>query len=91
MELGFVPDDLTINFKSLRILPATEEEQVKTQQFNRVISSWQSGLIQPKEAREAINRNSLLPVEVDENSPVNEPVNGDFMATSSDKKVDAWD
>ena len=89
MELGFVPDDLTINFKSLRILPATEEEQVKTQQFNRVMSSWQSGLIQPKEAREAINRNSLLPVEVDENSPVNEPVNGDFMATSSDKKVDA--
>jgi phage-related protein (TIGR01555 family) len=89
IELGFIPDDLTINFKSLRILPATEEEQVKTQQFNRIMSSWQSGLIQPEEAREGINRNSLLPVEIDENAPINEPVNGDFLATSSEKKVDA--
>ena len=86
---GFMPDDLTINFKPLRILSAEQEETVKTQQFNRTISGYQSGLMEDYEAKEALNKGSLLPIEVDENMPASDPVEGDFITSTSEKKVDA--
>lgn len=82
--LGFCPDDLMINFNPLRILNAKEEEEVKNHQFNRVMSAYQSGLIEDFECKEGINKDSLLPIEIDENKPAMEPVDGDFLATSSD-------
>lgn len=86
---GMMPDDLTINFKPLRILSAEQEETVKTQQFNRSISTYQSGLIQDFEFKEMANKASLLPIEIDETLPANEPVQGDFLTSTSEKKVDA--
>jgi len=75
---GFVPDDLKINFNSLRILNSVEEEQVKNHRYNRVMSAYQSGLVTPQEAKEAINKDSLLPIEIDELTDALPPIEGNF-------------
>lgn len=86
---GIVPDDLKIIFRPLRILSAKEEEEVKTQQFNRLMSSWQSGLIPAKVTKEGINKGSLLPVEIPEDDDVSPPIQtgGDFLTPTGEKKV----
>lgn len=76
---GFIPDDLEVEFPPLRILNAEEEEQVKNHQFNRVMSSYQSGLIKDTVAKEAINKDNLLPIELDINTPAGSPIDGDFV------------
>ncbi len=80
---GFVPDDLSISFNSLRILSSKEEEEVKDKQFNRTISAFTSGLATAQEAKEAINRDSLLPVEIDETTDALPPISGDFTVKES--------
>jgi len=75
---GIMPDDLQVEFNPLRILNAKEEEEVKDSQFNRVMQAYQGGLIPAKEAKESINRNSLLPAEIDEEAEALPPVNGGF-------------
>ena len=81
---GFVPDDLKINFHSLRILNSVEEEQVKNHKYNRVVSAYQSGLVTPQEAKESINKDGLLPIEIDELSDALPPIDGDFTTGSGD-------
>jgi phage-related protein (TIGR01555 family) len=62
---GFVPDDLTGEFKPLRILSAEQEENVKTQKFNRVLAAKQANEITTKEFRDSCNKDNLLPVQLD--------------------------
>ncbi len=76
-----MPDDLQIIWNPLRILNAKEEEEVKTSQFNRVMSSYQSGLAAAGEAKESINKDSLLPVELDETAEALPPIGDDFTVT----------
>lgn len=66
---GFVPTDLKIEFKPLRILSAEQEENVKDKQFNRTIQSYSAGLSSAEETKDSINKASLLPVEIDEMAP----------------------
>ena len=80
---GVMPDDLLINFKPLRILSALDEEQVKEKKFNRVMSAFQSGLATAQEAKESINKDSLLGVELDPNTEALPPIGQDF--TTGDK------
>ena len=54
------PDDLSITFKPLRVLSAVDEENVKTQKFNRAIQSMQAQGITFEEFRDACNREELL-------------------------------
>lgn len=84
---GYVPEDLTITFPSLRILNALDEEQVKNHQYNRVMSAYQSGLIQSEEAKEAINKDSLLPIEIDPSIAADSPIEGDYL-TGAGNRVD---
>ena len=77
-EFGFIPDDLQIEFESLRIVSSKEEEEVKTSQFNRVMAAYTSGLIEDVDAKAALNRDSLLPVEIDEDTPANEPLGAEY-------------
>lgn len=81
---GFVPEDLMIEFKPLRILSALEEEEVKNHQYNRVNSAYQGGLATPQQAKQAINAKSLLPVELDETTDALPPVGGNFAPGDSD-------
>ena len=64
---GFVPDDLTITFESLRMLKSTEEEQVKDSKFSRTLQSRQAGEISPKDFKESVNADDLLPKKIDIN------------------------
>ena len=64
-KYGFIPDDLEISFKPLRVLSAEQEENVKTQKFNRVLASSTSGKITDLEFREMVNRDNLLPIKLD--------------------------
>lgn len=75
---GFIPEDLMIEFNPLRILNAKEEEEVKDSQFNRTMQAYSSGLITAQEAKEGFNKDSLLPIEVDETSEALPPLGGDF-------------
>lgn len=62
---GFVPNDLTIAFKPLRVLSAEQEENVKTQKFNRLSAAKAAGEITSFEYREAINKGNLLDITLD--------------------------
>lgn len=62
---GFIPDDISISFKSLRTLNSVEEEQVKTSKFNRIFQAKQAGEITRYEFRDACNRDKLLSIQLD--------------------------
>lgn len=73
---GFVPEDLMIQWNPLRMLNAKEEEEVKDSQFARVTSAFSLGLASGKEAKEALNKDSLLGVEVDDTTDALPPLMG---------------
>lgn len=62
---GFVPDDLEIAFKPLRVLGAKEEEEVKTQKFTRLFQAKQAGEITLLEFRDACNKGNLFDIILD--------------------------
>ncbi len=62
---GYIPDDLEGEFKPLRTLSSEQEENVKSQQFNRLQAAKTAGDVTPKEYREAINKANLLPIKLD--------------------------
>lgn len=82
---GLVPDDIKITFKPLRVLSAEQEENVKDKKFNRVMSSYQSGLINAEEAKTTINKDSLLPTDIDESADALEPIDvpEDYTVTTT--------
>lgn len=65
---GYVPDDIQISFKPLRMLSAEQEENVKTQQFNRLLQSLQAGAIDAKTFKDGCNAENLLPVQIQDMS-----------------------
>ena len=66
VKFGTIPDDFEIEFKPLRILSAEQEEQVKNNKIQRITSCLASGLMSAKEAKQAINKENLLPIKLDE-------------------------
>lgn len=62
---GMIPDDISVSFKPLRMLSAEQEENVKTQKFNRVLQAKQAGELTTFEFREACNKDDLLPITLD--------------------------
>jgi hypothetical protein len=75
---GFIPDDLKVSFKPLRILTAVDEEGVKTQKFARLQQAKTAGDIDDVEYREAINKGNLMDISLDVNKQVIGPQ--DLMA-----------
>lgn len=72
--LGIEIPDLMVDFNPLRILNAKEEEEVKDSQFNRTMSAYTGGLMEDTEAKEALNKDSLLPIEIDAKKPAKPPL-----------------
>src|SRR5262249_40867244 len=62
---GVIPSDLSVEFKPLRVLSAEQEENCKTQKFNRLIQARQAGEIDSITFREACNKQNLLGVMLD--------------------------
>ncbi len=71
---GFVPDDISITFKPLRVLSAEQEENVKTQKFARLLQMKQAGELSTLEFREACNKGNLLDISLDTTEDVLNPV-----------------
>jgi len=67
---GFVPTDLKLTLKPLRIMSAEQEETVKTSKFNRVIQARTAGEIDSKEFRECMNKDNLLSIPLDVNKEI---------------------
>lgn len=74
---GFVPDDLTLAFKPLRVLSAVDEENVKTQKFNRLLQAKERGEITVKEFRDACNKGGLFDVSLDTDDALMDELEGD--------------
>jgi len=70
---GFIPDDLSITFKPLRVLSAEQEENVKTQKFNRLAAAQSTGLLSNYEFREACNKGNLFDITLDNAGDVLNP------------------
>lgn len=70
---GFEPNDLKIIWKPLRILSAEQEENVKEKKFNRIMQAFERGLISSEEAKQCLNKDSLLGVEIEENEEIYTP------------------
>jgi len=69
----FIPTDLRIEYKPLRILSAKDEEEVKDKKFNRALTLFQIGIITEEEFKQDINLNNLVSIDLDiENSNNNE-------------------
>ena len=62
---GYVPSDLQIEFKSLRVLTDEMNEVVKNHKFSRLFQSRQSGFITDFEFREGCNKSDLLEIKLD--------------------------
>lgn len=62
---GFVPDDLTVEFKPLRVLGAVEEQNIKTQKATILDNARARNDISLKEYREAVNAGNLLDIKLD--------------------------
>lgn len=65
---GFVPESIQVEFHSLRILNAEQEEQIKNQKLDRIIRLSESRLIPSDKAIELINAEKIfaLDLEADE-------------------------
>ncbi len=83
-KYGFIPDDLTITWPPLRVMSAEQEEKIKNDKFNRVLSTYTSGLMADKEAKQSINTDGLVAVELDENAAALPPLGIDVL-TPKDK------
>jgi hypothetical protein len=62
---GIIPTDMSIDFKPLRILSSEQEENVKTQKFNRLLAAKQAGELTTEEFRNACNKDALLSVNLE--------------------------
>ena len=84
---GFVPKNLNITFKSLRILSAEQEENMKNSQFNRLIQAYANGLLSAGDAMVGCNSANLLPVQfTQEQIKAFSESGNDMIGLSKDKK-----
>lgn len=72
---GFIPKDLDIEYRPLRMLSSEQEENVKTSKLNRIVLALEKGLCSTREAKESINQSNLLPMQIDvEQENIAEPI-----------------
>lgn len=67
MWFGHIPESMKLDFKPLRVLSAEQEETIKEAKLQRIITCMQAGVMTPIEAKQAINKEMLVPVALDEN------------------------
>lgn len=62
-----VPEDLELEWKPLRILNAQQEETVKNAKSNRLLTLLGSGLVDVETAKQVINKDNLISIDIDVN------------------------
>ncbi len=83
---GFVPEDLTIEFKPLRYMSSEQEETVRTQKWTRIKDAATMGLISVKEARDASNKGKLFDIKLVGDAP-----EGDLAVAAEGNNEDGTD
>lgn len=78
---GYIPSDLRVSFKPLRTLSSEQEQNVKTQKFNRVFQSKSGGEITTEEFRDACNKDELLGIQLDRDIDESELTSSDEEST----------
>lgn len=56
--------DYKINFKPLRVMSAKDEEDIKDQQFNRIVGLYDRGLADSEEVGQECHKNTLISVDL---------------------------
>lgn len=80
---GFIPDDLELEFKPLRELTAIDQENVKTQKYNRLLSAWQAGALSIQQFQDACNKGALFDVQLDTTADGLDPMSVDDAVDDS--------
>jgi phage-related protein (TIGR01555 family) len=62
---GFIPDNWSMEWAPLRVLKATEEEEVKTSKFARASALYTQGIVNPKEYCQLLKSEGLLEMETE--------------------------
>ena len=62
-QFGFVPEDIEIEWPSLRVMKQTDEETVKTSKQKRATDLYDKGLLDGKETSEVLKKDGLLVIE----------------------------
>lgn len=91
---GFIPDDLSVTFKPLRVLSAEQEENVKTQKFNRLLAAKSAGEISTYEFREACNKAQVFDITLDNAGDLMNPMDpevGDIVKEGLQNPYDPID
>jgi phage-related protein (TIGR01555 family) len=62
---GFIPKDLGIGFKPLRVMSSEQEQKVKTEKFNRLLQALTAGAMSLEQFQLACNKDDLLEIQLD--------------------------
>lgn len=59
-QFGFVPDDLEVDWPSLRVMSQKEEEEVKSSKQKRAMEQYSTGLLDEQEVSQVLKKEGLL-------------------------------
>ena len=82
---GFEPETLKFDFKPLRVLSAEQEENVKSQKFNRLSALYSQGMLTAKEYDDELRQAEIISVQTEINTGAKE--DAEPPATSVDFDV----
>jgi uncharacterized protein len=85
---GFIPDDLSISFKPLRVLSSEQEQNVKNSKFNRLVQARTAGELTSQEFRDAANKGELFDVKLEALDDPTNPAGPEDEASDLDEDVD---
>lgn len=68
--LGYIPDNITFDFKPLRIMTNQQESMIKTDALNRITTAVNSGLCTAEKAIELINIEKIFSIDLDEKEAI---------------------
>lgn len=71
---SFVPEDIQIEYKPLRLLSAEQEENVKTSKLNNVLALYDRGLMTSEEVKDEINQQNIFAIDLDSSGNLDFPV-----------------
>lgn len=68
--LGHIPENITFDFKPLRIMTNQQESMVKTDALNRITTAVNSGLCTSEKAVELINTEKIFAIDLEESEAI---------------------
>jgi phage-related protein (TIGR01555 family) len=71
---GYVPENISFEFKPLRILSHNDAEDMKGKQLQRILDQKREGLLTAEKAAEMLNALDVNPIKIDANEVADEPL-----------------